>query len=199
MFTGLIEEVGSVAGSEIGEKGGTIRINASVVTADLKNGDSIAVNGVCLTALKVSFDGFNADLSPETLARTTLGDIDAGRPVNLERAATPTTRLGGHLVQGHVDGRGTLLSQEYTGDFRTVKIGFPTELSRYFVEKGSVAVDGISLTIAALHEDHFEIAIIPKTSEGTNITTHQPGAAVNIEVDLIAKYVERLLSEPPAC
>jgi riboflavin synthase len=193
MFTGLIEEVGSVVGAEAGENGGRIRIRGQIVTSDLKEGDSIAVNGVCITALDVSRDGFLAELSPETLARTTLGDLREGRPVNLERAASPTTRLGGHFVQGHVDGCGTFLSKEDKGDFTTVKIGFPPELAKYFVEKGSVAVDGISLTIAALYDDHFEIAVIPKTVEATNITTHLPGAAVNLEVDVIAKYVERLM------
>lgn len=193
MFTGLIEEVGFVAGTQVGENGGTIRINARLVTSDLRDGDSIAVNGVCLTALRVPADGFSADLSPETLARTTLGDIAVERPVNLERAATPTTRLGGHFVQGHVDGRGTFLSADRTGEFQTVRIGFPPELARYFVEKGSVAIDGISLTIAALGKDHFDIAVIPKTSESTNISTHMPGDLVHIEVDVIAKYVERMM------
>ena len=193
MFTGLIEEVGSVITAELVEgNGGTIRIAARVVTSDLKDGDSIAVNGVCLTAIDVSSDGFCADVSPETLQRTTINDLRAGSPVNLERAATPTTRLGGHFVQGHVDGRGTFLSTEQTGDFHTVKIGFPPELAKYFVEKGSVAIDGISLTIAALHKDHFDIAVIPKTWESTNISTYTPVAAVNIEADVIAKYVERL-------
>jgi riboflavin synthase len=194
MFTGLVEEVGSVIGTETGENGGCIRIQARVVTADLKNGDSIAVNGVCLTALDVTKTSFSADVSPETLQRTTTGDLRSGSAVNLERAATPTTRLGGHFVQGHVDGRGTFLSAEQTGDFYTIKISFPPKLAKYFVEKGSVAIDGISLTIASLAADHFDIAVIPKTWEMTNISTHQPGDAVNIEVDVIAKYVERLLN-----
>lgn len=195
MFTGLIEEVGSVITTELVEgNGGTIRIAARVVTSDLKDGDSIAVNGVCLTAIDVSDGAFSADVSPETLQRTTINDLRAGSPVNLERAATPTTRLGGHLVQGHVDARGTFLSAEEAGDSLIVKIGFPPELARYFVEKGSVAIDGISLTIAALHENHFEIAVIPKTWESTNISTHTGPEPVNIEVDVIAKYVERLMA-----
>jgi riboflavin synthase len=194
VFTGLIEEVGFVVSTEIGENGGFIRVRARSVMSDLKEGDSIAVNGVCLTAVKLLPDSFGADVSPETIQRTTINDLRAGSPVNLERAATPTTRLGGHIVQGHVDGRGTFLSAEEPGDSLIVKIGFPPELAKYFVEKGSVAIDGISLTIAALHEDHFDIAVIPKTSQATNIATHLPGVAVNIEVDVIAKYVERLLA-----
>ena len=195
MFTGLIEEVGVVAGTEIGEDGGSIRVDARVVTSDLQNGDSIAVNGVCLTAVGVTDNSFSADVSPETLERTTLGRLKAGSPVNLERAATPTTRLGGHLVQGHVDARGTFISAEQEGDFWTVKICFPIELARYFVHKGSVAVDGISLTIAALADDHFDVAIIPKTWQATNLSSLHLGDAVNLEADVIAKYVERLLSE----
>lgn len=196
MFTGLIEEVGFIVDSEIGESGGFIRVRPrGSIMSDLKEGDSIAVNGVCVTAVKLLPDSFGAELSPETIARTTLGDMGGGSCVNLERAATPTTRLGGHFVQGHVDGRGMYLSSEETGDFWTVKIGFPPELAKYFVEKGSVAVDGVSLTIAALYEDHFDIAVIPKTLSSTNIGTHEGPEPVNIEVDVIAKYVERLLCE----
>ena len=195
MFTGLIEEVGSIAATDIGEDGGSIRVDASVVTSDLQNGDSIAVNGVCLTAVGVTDNSFSADVSPETLERTTLGRLKAGSPVNLERAATPTTRLGGHFVQGHVDARGTFISAEQEGEFWTVKICFPIELARYFVHKGSVAVDGISLTIAALADDHFDVAIIPKTWQATNLSSLYLGDAVNLEADVIAKYVERLLSE----
>jgi riboflavin synthase len=193
LFTGLVEERGTIVANETTSEGGRLIVSAHVVIDDLKNGDSIAVNGVCLTALDVTKTSFSADVSPETLQRTTIGDLRSGSPVNLERAATPTTRLGGHLVQGHVDGRGTFLSAEQAGDFWTVKIGFPPKLAKYFVEKGSVAVDGISLTIASLAADHFDIAVIPKTWEMTNISTHQPGDAVNIEVDVIAKYVERIM------
>lgn len=192
MFTGLVEEVGSVVKIDAGGEGARLTVTAKVVMSDLKNGDSIAVNGVCLTALDVTAESFAADASPETLQRTTIGDLLTGSAVNLERAATPTTRLGGHLVQGHVDGRGTFISAEPAGDFWTVKIGFPPELAKYFVEKGSVAIDGVSLTIAALHQDHFDIAVIPKTWQMTHISTLKPGNAVNLEVDVIAKYVERL-------
>ncbi len=194
MFTGLIEEVGTVSAIDRGDNGARLTVSARVVMSDLKNGDSIAVNGVCLTALAVTKDTFSAEVSPETLQRTTIDQLRTGSPVNLERAATPTTRLGGHFVQGHIDGRGRFLSAEQTGDFYTVKIGFPPELANYFVEKGSVAIDGISLTIAALRKDHFDIAVIPKTWEMTNLSTLSPGDRVNVEVDVISKYVEKLLN-----
>ncbi len=194
MFTGIIEELGTVALLEIRDNGARIRIAASLVTEDTKNGDSIAVNGVCLTALDVSADGLSADVSQETLDRSTLGGLNEGSRVNLERAVTPITRLGGHIVQGHVDGRGEFISSEQNGDFYTVRIGFPPELARYFVYKGSVAVEGISLTIAALAETHFDIAVIPKTWELTNLSLLKPGDAVNLEADVIAKYVERMMS-----
>jgi len=194
MFTGIIEELGSVASIEISDDGARIRVAASLVNSDTKDGDSIAVNGVCLTALDVASDGFSADVSQETLDRSTLGNLKEGSKVNLERAVTPATRLGGHIVQGHVDGRGTFISAVQSGDFYTVRIGFPEELSRYFVYKGSVAVEGISLTIAALADSHFDIAVIPKTWQLTNFSTLQRGDFVNLEADIIAKYVERMLA-----
>jgi len=194
MFTGIIEELGTVASLELREDGERLRISARVVTSDAKEGDSIAVNGVCLTALEVSSDGFSADVSLETLDRSTLGSLESGSRINLERAVTPSTRLGGHIVQGHVDGRGEFISAEQNGEFYTVRIGFPAELARYFVFKGSVAVEGISLTISALADKHFDIAVIPKTWELTNFSTLSPGDAVNLEVDVIAKYVERMMS-----
>ena len=192
MFTGLIEELGRIASREESEAGSRIVISAEIVTSDISAGDSIAVNGVCLTALDVTARSFAADVSPETLDRTTLGRLDIGSPVNLERAVTPATRLGGHMVQGHVDGRGTFVSAVAEGEFWTVTAGFPSELARYFVEKGSVAVEGISLTIAKLHDVSFEFAIIPKTWEMTNLSSLQKGDDVNLEVDVIAKYVERM-------
>ena len=194
MFTGLVEELGSIRTVETRQAGSRITVAAQVVMSDISNGDSIAVNGVCLTALDVTRDSFAMDVSPETLNRTTLGGLTAGSPVNLERAVTPATRLGGHMVQGHVDARGTFISAEPEGDFWTVRIGFPPELGRYFVPKGSVAVEGISLTIAKLVKDHFDIAIIPKTWETTNLSSLNPGDAVNLEADVIAKYVERMLA-----
>lgn len=193
MFTGIIEELGKLAAVENHTAGSRMTIAASLVTSDIAGGDSIAVNGVCLTALDVSPASFAADVSPETLDRTTLGGLKPGARVNLERAVTPATRLGGHIVQGHVDGRGTFLSAEPQGDFWTVRIGFPAELARYFVHKGSVAIEGISLTIAALANDHFDIAVIPKTWEMTNLSSLNPGDAVNLEADIIAKYVERMI------
>lgn len=168
-------------------------IAAELVTADISNGDSISVNGVCLTAINVSRGSFAADVSPETLSRTTLGSLAINSPVNLERAMLPSTRFGGHIVQGHVDVTGTFISAEPQGDFWTVKIGFPAELKRYFVHKGSVSVEGISLTIAALDEDSFDIAVIPKTWELTNLAHLAQGARVNLETDVIAKYVERMM------
>ena len=194
MFTGLIEELGSVAAVDKHSSGLRITVAASLVTGDIANGDSIAVNGVCLTALAVSVDSFAADVSPETLDRTTLGNLRRRSPVNLERAVTPATRLGGHIVQGHVDGRGTFILAEQQGDFWTVRIGFPPELARYFVPKGSVTVEGISLTIAALRPDNLDIAVIPKTWEMTNLSSLNPGNAVNLEADIIAKYVERMMN-----
>lgn len=194
MFTGIIEELGSVSGVEFKGANARIVISANTVVKGTGAGDSIAVNGVCLTALDITTDSFAADVSEETLERSTLGRLQAGHPVNLERAVTPSTRLGGHIVQGHVDGRGKFVSAERSGDFWTVKFAFPDELSRYFVQKGSVAIEGISLTIAKLGDDYFEIAIIPKTWELTNLSSLKPGDEVNIEADVMAKYVERIIS-----
>jgi len=194
MFTGIIEELGSVRSIEERGENAWLVVNARVVTEGTKHGDSIAVNGVCLTALDIHDDSFAADVSRETLLRSTLGRLKPGVPVNLERAVTPATRFGGHMVQGHVDARGKFVSVEDHGDSWTVRIGFPPEIARYLVFKGSVAVEGISLTIANLGEDYFEIAIIPKTWEVTNLSQLNPGDGVNLEVDVIGKYVERLLA-----
>ncbi|MEK7856624.1 MAG: riboflavin synthase [Acidobacteriota bacterium] len=193
MFTGIIEELGSIRTVVPLAGGVRIEISADVVTDGTDAGDSISVNGVCLTALDVRADGFSADVSQETLDRSTLGSLATGSKVNLERAVTPTTRLGGHIVQGHVDGRGTFLGAVESGGFWTVKIGFPPEMARYFVFKGSVCVEGISLTIANLNHSDLEIAVIPKTWEVTNLSTLQPGDPVNLEADVIAKYVERMV------
>lgn len=193
MFTGIIEELGRIDSFESREGGAKLGVAASTVAENAKEGDSIAVNGVCLTAFEILPGGFSADLSRETLDRSTLGRLRVGSRVNLERAVTPATRLGGHIVQGHVDGRGTFLSGDEQGDFWTVRIGFPGEMARYFVYKGSVAIEGISLTIARLEDDSFEIAIIPKTWEMTNLSSLTPGDQVNLETDVIAKYVERML------
>jgi riboflavin synthase len=194
MFTGIIEELGTIGSIDFDGTNARILIEARTVTEGTKNGDSIAVNGVCLTALDVRTDSFAADVSRETLDRSTLGSLKQGSRVNLERAVTPATRLGGHIVQGHVDGRGTFVSAVQEGDFWTVTIGFPEEFAKYLVYKGSVSVEGISLTVAALRDDSFDIAIIPKTWEMTNLSTLQPGDAVNLEADVIGKYVERMLA-----
>jgi len=194
MFTGIIEELGRVRSIEERGENARLVISARVVTEGTSRGDSISVNGVCLTALDIEPDSFAADVSRETLLRSTLGSLKPGAPVNLERAVTPATRLGGHIVQGHVDARGEFVSVEDHGESWTVRIAYPNEIARYLVFKGSVAVEGISLTIAALTSEHFEIAIIPKTWEVTNLSHLKPGDSVNIEVDVIGKYVEKLLA-----
>ena len=194
MFTGIIEELGSVRSVEERGENARIVIDARIVTDGTNHGDSIAVNGVCLTALDIHDDSFAADVSRETLLRSTLGSLKPGAPVNLERAVTPATRLGGHMVQGHVDARGQFVSVESHGESWTLRIAYPPEIARYLVFKGSVAVEGISLTIANLADDYFEIAIIPKTWEVTNLSHLKPGDSVNLEVDVIGKYVERLLA-----
>src|SRR5215813_9278408 len=193
MFTGIIEELGSVRAIEERGENARIVIAARVVTDGTNHGDSISVNGVCLTALDIQADSFAADVSRETLLRSTLGRLRPGTPVNLERAVTPATRLGGHIVQGHVDARGQFAGVEDHGESWTLRINYPKEIGRYLVFKGSVAVEGISLTIAGLTDDFFEIAIIPKTWEVTNLSRLKPGDPVNLEVDVIGKYIERLL------
>ncbi len=194
MFTGIIEELGRVRSLERRGEGVRLTVEARVVTEGTREGDSIAVNGVCLTALDVRAQTFAADGSRETLQRSTLGNLRAGSAVNLERAVTPSTRLGGHIVQGHVDARGRFLSASEHGGSWTVRVGYPPEMARYLVFKGSVAVEGISLTVAALAADYFEIAVIPKTWTVTNLSTLRHGDAVNLEADIIAKYVERILA-----
>ena len=193
MFTGIIEELGSVRSIGMRGENARIVIGASIVTKGTNHGDSISVNGVCLTALDIQRDSFAADVSRETLARSTLGNLKPGTLVNLERAVTPATRLGGHIVQGHVDARGIFTDVEDHGESWTIRIGFPMEIGRYLVYKGSVAVEGISLTIAKLTDEYFEVAIIPKTWEVTNLSHLKPGDGVNLEVDVIAKYIERLV------
>ncbi len=193
MFTGIIEELGRVRAVEKRGEDARIVIEARTVTRDSCDGDSISVNGVCLTALDIQPDSFAADVSKETLFRSTLGNLKEGSPVNLERAVTPTTRLGGHIVQGHVDARGKFLGAENHGESWTFRIAYPKEIARYLVFKGSVAVEGISLTIANLTDDYFEIAVIPKTWEVTNFSKLKLGDGVNLEADIIAKYVERIL------
>jgi riboflavin synthase len=164
------------------------------VLEDLKPGSSIAVNGVCLTAVEIGRDAFSADLAPETLRRSNLGDLGPGTSVNLERPLAPTDRLSGHIVQGHVDGTGELLALDQLGDENWwLKIRVPAELDRYLVFKGSIAIDGISLTIASLERDVLAVTIIPHTYQSTTLGTHKPGDRVNLECDVLAKHVEKLL------
>ena len=195
MFTGIIEELGRVHKIEKRGEDARIVIAAHSVTEGSRDGDSISVNGVCLTALAVKPDSFAADVSKETLFRSTLGSLRPDSLVNLERAVTPATRLGGHIVQGHVDARGKFLRSENHGDSWTFRFAYPNEVARYLVFKGSVAVEGVSLTIANLTDDYFEIAVIPKTLELTNFSHLKQGDEVNLEADVIAKYVERMLDE----
>jgi riboflavin synthase len=192
MFTGIIESLGSVAAIDTADSSSRLTIRGNV-TDGTALGDSIAVNGVCLTATSVGDDTFTADVMAETLRRSTLGDLRPGDAVNLERAATVTTRLGGHLVQGHVDGVGRLTGRAPAGEFDEVSIELPADLLAYVVEKGSIAVDGISLTVAAVTDTGITIGLIPETLQRTTLGRRAVGDAVNIEVDVIAKYVERLL------
>lgn len=192
MFTGIVEELGTVAAYEPHAAGAKITIHCAKVLADLTLGASIAVNGVCLTATSITEDSFSADLAPETLARTNLGSLAAAARVNLERPVTPMTRLSGHIVQGHVDATGELLSIEPLGDGNWwIKVDAPRSLDRYLVEKGSITLDGISLTIAELNP--VGVTIIPHTFAHTTLGHAKPGARINIEVDVLAKHVEKLL------
>ncbi len=183
MFTGLIEELGSLAGRD----GHRFRFAAELVTTDAKVGGSIAVNGCCLTVVALDPGNWSADVVDETLSRTTLGGLRPGDPVNLERPVRPSDRLGGHVVQGHVDGLGEVVSGG-----PDLVVGTPD--TRYLVEKGSVAVDGVSLTVAAVDHDHFRVAVVPHTAAVTTLGGLQPGDNVNLEFDILAKYVERLLA-----
>lgn len=190
MFTGIIEELGTVAASQ----GGRLTVRCATVREDLTEGASIAVNGVCLTAVDLRPDSFSADLAPETLRRSNLGDLRAGSRVNLERPLSPTGRLSGHIVQGHVDGTGELLGLEALGDENWwLRVRVPAELDPFLVYKGSVAIDGISLTIAALEGDVLSVTIIPHTYRNTTLGGYRPGARVNVECDVLAKHVEKLL------
>jgi riboflavin synthase len=196
MFTGIIEELGElVRWSDTAGDSALIAVRAPLVASDARHGDSIAVNGVCLTVVDVSGDVFTADVMGETLRRSALGALGPDDPVNLERAATLGTRLGGHLVQGHVDGVGTLLSREPSPHWDTVRFALPPALARYVVEKGSITVDGVSLTVAAVGPDWFAVGLIPTTLKLTTLGRKEAGDPVNLEVDVIAKYVERLMGD----
>jgi riboflavin synthase len=195
LFTGIIEELGTVASLAPAEAGSRLTVQCRDVLGDLTEGSSIAVNGVCLTALALQSNSFSADLAPETLRRSNLGDLAAGSRVNLERALLPTSRLSGHIVQGHVDGTGELLALEQLGGGNWwLKVRIPPELDRYLVFKGSVAIDGISLTIAALEGEVLSVTIIPHTYQNTSLGAHRPGDRLNLECDILAKHVEKLLA-----
>ena len=198
MFTGIVEEVGTLVARDDSSDSAVLRVQASRVLEDVALGDSIAVNGVCLTVTDVKDGVWSTDVMAETLRRSSLGAAGSGDRVNLERAVTPHTRLGGHLMQGHVDGVGRILTRTPGDAWEVVRIALPPELARYVVEKGSIAVDGVSLTVSAvspadLPEPWFEVSLIPTTLRETTLGARTPGDPVNLEVDVIAKYVERLM------
>lgn len=193
MFTGIIEEVGHVKGVISGGQAGEIGIAAKKVVENTKIGDSIAVNGVCLTVTKLLSDGFTADVMPETLRRTNLGMLNIGSKVNLERAMAADGRFGGHIVSGHIDGTGTIAKMQREENAVLVTIDANKEILALIVEKGSIAIDGISLTVANLNSDCFTVSIIPHTGSETTLLNKKPGDKVNLENDVVGKYVQRLL------
>ena len=196
MFTGIIEEAGTVEAIETRSAGARLKVRCATVRSDMTEGASIAVNGVCLTAVDLRPDSFSADLAPETLRRSNLGDLRPGARVNLERPLSPTGRLSGHIVQGHVDATGEFLSLEALGDENWwLRVRVPAEIDRFLVYKGSIAIDGISLTIAALEADVLSVTIIPHTWRSTTLSGYRPGARVNLECDVLAKHVEKLLGK----
>jgi riboflavin synthase len=192
MFTGLVQELGRVVEALPSGGGARVRIEAGCAS-ELEDGGSVLVNGVCLTAVETSPREFSADLTEETLARSSLGTLGATDYVNLELPLRAADRLGGHIVQGHVDGLGTVAEVRDAGLSREVRIEAPAKVLRYVVEKGSVAVDGVSLTVTRVDDRDFEVSLIPETLERTNLTNALPGRRVNLEVDVIAKYVEKLV------
>lgn len=192
MFTGIIEEIGTVRRIEHGAKGARLTIQAKTVLEDTRIGDSIATNGVCLTVVSMTGDSFSADVMAESLRRSSLGTLQGGSPVNLERAMAANGRFGGHIVSGHIDGTGTIASQKREDNAVWVKIKSPAPLLRYIVEKGSIAIDGVSLTVAAVTDTDFSVSIIPHTGAQTILLGKKPGDPVNLECDVIGKYVEKL-------
>ncbi len=202
MFTGIVEELGVVDGIEDQTDAIRLTVRGPHVTSDVSQGDSIAVDGCCLTVAHRDGESFTADVMRETLDKTSLGVLEVGSRVNLERAVTPQTRLGGHIVQGHVDGTGSVVRREPSEHWELVEIALPAGLARYLVPKGSITVDGISLTVVEISTgsttggDSFTVSLIPETLARTSLGFKQPGDPVNLEVDVIAKYVERLLTHP---
>ncbi len=194
MFTGIVEEVGTVKALQFGSITGTIEVKAATVLEGTKIGDSIAVNGVCLTVIALAPDGFTADVMPETLRRSNLGELRPGSPVDLERAMAADGRFGGHIVSGHIDGTGTITEQRREGNAFWVRIQAPAQVLRLIVEKGSIAIDGISLTVATVSSQDFQVSIIPHTGSETILLTKRPGDVVNLENDIIGKYVQKLMT-----
>ena len=193
MFTGIVEDLGEVEAVEHLGDFARVHVRSATITEDAKPGDSIAVNGVCLTVTTVLAQGFTADVMGETLARSSLAGIAPGTRVNLERSVRMADRLGGHLVQGHVDGTGAVISRDPQERWEVVRVSLPDSLARYVVHKGSIAIDGVSLTVSALDATWFEVSLIPETLKRTTLGFRQPGELVNLEVDVMAKYVEKLL------
>lgn len=204
MFTGIVEELGEATRLDWHGEEGILAIRGPLVASDARHGDSIAVNGVCLTVVSVDGDTFTVDVMKETFDRSALGSLAPGDPVNLERAATLATRLGGHLVQGHVDAVGTVLARRPegetagsaggAGDFVEIRISLPPGLSRYVVEKGSITVDGVSLTVVEVTDTFFSVSLIPTTLRATTLGRRGVGELANLEVDVIGKYVEKMLA-----
>ena len=197
MFTGIVEEMGTVAALTHGIRSATLTVNSTIVHADARLGDSIAINGCCLTVVEIAGEQLTFEAIPETLERTNLGELQAGDTVNLERSLAVGGRLGGHFVQGHIDGSGEILSLTPDDNALIFEIGIPENLRRYFVEKGSVAVDGVSLTVASVLPHGFTVWTIPHTRAVTTLGNCKVGDRVNIECDLLGKYIERLISERP--
>jgi riboflavin synthase len=193
MFTGIIEELGTIVAIEDQEDAKRITIQGALVTSDVSRGDSIAVSGTCLTAVDLEGDKFTADVMNETLRLTSLGGAKVGDRVNLERAMNATTRFGGHMVLGHVDGLGEIRSRELSENWEWVRVNVPADLMRYIVLKGSITVDGVSLTVNEIGEDFIGLSLIPETMRLTTLGTKQPGDKVNLEVDIMAKHIERLM------
>ena len=193
MFTGIVEEVGMIRSINRGQHSAILTVHAKTVLEETRIGDSIAVNGVCLTVIRMDKDHFTADVMPETLRRSNLGQLKPGSRVNLERAMAADGRFGGHIVAGHIDGTGTIRAMQPEGNAVLVTVSAAPELLRYVVEKGSIAIDGISLTVAKVTHTDFTVSLIPHTGEETTLLKHRSGEIVNLETDIIGKYVEKLM------